>query len=193
MVEEAAHMSEKMDVEEEKTLTEHIDDRRTAGCGQTIIARDEEGCVWGLSLRVRASDVLADGIGDVIIRRAVEVRREEQVVPPVHPHQSLLLSLTTSEHIPIPVDQRGRLNERAVRSVAVNQLVHVAVHGIPIRTHMLKTYGGVAAADRVAVDFPGDVQASAGSLEPRDVDHAALAVVAEQRAALCGEGTFGRA
>lgn len=61
-------------MKEERVLTEHIDDRRTAGCGQTIIARDEEGCVWGLNLRVRASHVLADGIGDVIVRRAVEVR-----------------------------------------------------------------------------------------------------------------------
>lgn len=77
---------------EGKTLTEHIDDRRTAGCGQTIIARDEEGCVWGLNLRVRTSDVLADRIGDVIVRRAVEVRREEQVVPPVRSHQSLFFS-----------------------------------------------------------------------------------------------------
>lgn len=65
------------------TLTEHIDDGRTAGSSQIVIARDEEGCVWGLSFRVRASDVLADGIGDIIIRRVVEVGREEQVVPSV--------------------------------------------------------------------------------------------------------------
>ena len=102
-------------------------------------------------------------------------------------------SRTTYQAAPIPIDQRGRLDERAVRIVAVNQLVHVAVHGVPVRAYMLETDGGVAAADRVAVDLLGNVQAAPGRLEARDVDHAAFAVVAEQRAALRGERALGRA
>lgn len=62
--------------------TEHVDDSRPTWGSEAIVARLQER---RLRLGVRAGDVLGDSVADVVLRRAVQVGRVEEVVPPSTP------------------------------------------------------------------------------------------------------------
>ena len=93
-----------------------------------------------------------------------------------------------TRNAPIPEDQRRRLDEGAVRRIAVDQRVHFALEGDPVRLHALQADRGRVAVDRAPVDLPHHVPLAVRRLEPGDVDHAPARVVADERRARRGEG-----